>query len=299
MFLRKVVHAASTLKRCRNESLCETGEKTVTPITTTVLGSNNENQLIEFMNRDRLSNFFTFYDLKHMRDKTKTWIALSNNKIVGYLLEYDNRVLQLRGQRRSAIPLVKNLDLTTPLFNIEPKHLSAIRGLYKPTEPADSTTVGLMTTFIVMKTTPQTFTPIIRHRVQELKKENARELGELFGAEPERTLDLLKGVAFGIFEDKRLVSCAASPDILEDLAIIRGVKTVPDERNKGYSTSVCSALVRRMHQLGKETFLYVSKDNSAALKVYRKIGFRETGHAFFSFLARRKNQTRTNQNDSS
>lgn len=265
----------------------------MTQVTTIALDSNNETQLMEFMNRDRLSNFFTLYDLKQVRDKTKTWIALSNNKIVGYLLEYDKRVLQLRGQQRSVIPLVKNSDLTNPLFNIEPDHLSDIRGLYKPIEPADPTTVGLITTFVIMKTTPQTFTPINRHRVQELKKENALELGELFGAEPERAMDLLKGVAFGIFKGEKLVSCAASPDILEDLAIVRGVRTLPEERNKGYSTSVCSALVQRMHELGKETFLYVSRDNAAALKVYRRIGFRETGHLFLGFRTQRKNQIRT------
>lgn len=271
----------------------------MTQVTTIALDSNNETQLMEFMNRDRLSNFFTLYDLKQVRDKTKTWIALSNNKIVGYMLEYDKRVLQLRGQQRSVIPLVKNSYLTTPLFNIEPKHLSAVRGLYKPTEPADKTTAGPITTFIVMKTTPETFTPIIRHQIQELTKRNARELEELFGAEPERTLDLLKGVAFGIFKGNRLVSCAASPDILEDLAIIRGVKTATDERNKGYSTSVCSALVQRMHELGKQTFLYVSKDNSAALKVYRRIGFRETGHLFLGFLTKRKNSAGTIRKDDS
>jgi RimJ/RimL family protein N-acetyltransferase len=226
-----------------------------------------------------------------MKDKTQIWIALSGNKIVGYLLEYDQRVLQLRGQRRCAIPLLKNSDLNTPLFNIESKHTSAVRGQYKPIEPADTATTGLMTTFLIMRTTAQTFTPMIRHKVQELKKSNAKDLAELFGAEPKRTQDLLKGIAFGIFKGEKLVSCAASPDILEDLAIIRGVKTAPEERGQGYATSVCSAVVQKLHQMGREGFLYVSKDNLAAVKVYTKIGFKETGHVFLSFLAERKKQS--------
>lgn len=261
----------------------------MSPITTVALTPNVESRLFEFLNRDRLSHFFTIYDLYHLRDKTQTWVALANNKIVGYMIEYDKRILQLRGQQTCAIPLLKNSDLTTPLFNIEPKHLAAVRGLYKPIEPADKETAGLVTTFILMTTTPHTFTPVIRHEVQELKKRNTLELGELFGAEPKRTRDLLKGVAFGVFKGKKLVSCAASPDMLEDLAIIRGVQTAPEERGQGYATSACSALVQRLHKMGREAFLYVSKDNSSALRVYEKIGFKETGHVLLGFLAKPKN----------
>ncbi len=260
----------------------------MSPITTVPLNPNIENRLIEFMNQDRLSHFFTIYDLQYMRDKTQIWVAISNNKIIGYMIEYNKRILHLRGQQRCVIPLLNNSSLTMPQFNIEPKHLSVVRGLFKPIEPADRVTDGLVTSFITMKTTPETFTPVIRHKVQELKKRNAGELGELFGAEPKRTQDLLKGVAFGIFKGSRLVSCAASPDILEDLAIIRGVQTAPDQRNKGYATSACSALVQRLHQMGKEAFLYVSKDNHSAIRVYKKIGFTETRRVFLGFLAKPK-----------
>jgi predicted GNAT family acetyltransferase len=98
----------------------------------------------------------------------------------------------------------------------------------------------------------------------------------------------VKGFAYGTFKRGRLVSYAASPEFLEDLAIVRGVSTAPDERGKGYSKSVCSALVKRLLDEGKEVMLYVSRDNAAALNVYREIGFKETGHRFLGFTARRK-----------
>lgn len=65
-------------------------------------------------------------------------------------------------------------------------------------------------------------------------------------------------------------------------------QTAPEKRNKGYATSVCSALVGRLHQQGKNAMLYVSKDNLPAIKVYRKIGFKEAGRLFLSFTAKRK-----------
>jgi len=261
----------------------------VKAIVTVPLNQNVENRLFEFMNRDRISHFYAIFDLKHLGAKTKAWVALSNNKIIGYLMEYDKRILYMRGHQMCASPLLRNSDLASPWFNIEPKHLPTIKRLYKPTEPADKATVGLVTTFTTMKATQETFNPVQRHKAQELTKENAKALAELLDIEPQQTQGFFTGLTYGIFKGNKLVSFAGSPEMLEDLAIIRGVQTAPEERNKGYSTSVCSALVQKLIQQGKNVMLYVSKDNPAAVKVYRKIGFKETGREFLGFMAKKRN----------
>jgi len=258
------------------------------PIKTIALNETVGRRLFEFMNQDRISHFYDIYDLTHLREKTRAWVALSNNTLVGYMVEYDKRILTTRGNELCIIPLLKNSDLTTPIFNIEPKHLTAVKRLFEPTEPPDKMAIGKITTFLTLKTTPETSTPIIKHNVQQLTKENAQSLAELLGTDVERAHDLLRGIAFGIFKRNKLVSTAASPEILEDLAIVRGVQTAPKERNKGYATSACSTLVQKLHQQSKEVMLYVSKDNPPAIKVYKKIGFKETGHKFLSFIAKRK-----------
>jgi len=259
-------------------------------LATSPLDKHLESRLFEFMNRDRIRHFYALYDLEHHKAKTMAWTALSNDNdnIVGYLVEYDKRILFMRGNEKSAVPLLKNSDLTSAVFNIEPHHLSAIKRLHEPTEPADKMTKGLITTFKTMKTTPKGFKPIVKHPVQELNQKNVTELANLLGTEPQTALGFFTGLALGAFQGGKLVSFAASPEMLNDLAIIRGVQTVPTERGKGYATSVCSALVQRLVQEGRDVMLYVSKDNPAAIKVYRKIGFRETGHLFLGFAAKRK-----------
>jgi GNAT superfamily N-acetyltransferase len=244
--------------------------------------------LLEFMSHDRVSHFFSIYDLQQFRDKTLVWLALSADNIAGYLLEYDSRILCTRGSRECVIPLLENSTLTEGMLNIEPHHLSEVRKTFEPVEPADKMTIGRITTFVVMKATPDCFKPKLRHEVRELKRESAPELASLLGVQLEQAIDLLKGFAFGTFKNRRLVSYAASPEFLEDLAIVRGVFTTPDERSKGYSKSVCSALVRRLLDEGKEVMLYVSRDNAAALNVYREVGFKETGHRFLGFTAKRR-----------
>ncbi len=252
------------------------------------LTKRHEKTLLEFLNRDRISHFFSIYDLEYFKDRTAVWLALSANDIVGYLLEYNRSILCLRGPEHCAA-LLRESSLSEAMLNIEPHQMSAVKRTFEPIEPADRTTVGRITTFLVMKTTCDTFNPAILLRVQELRREDAPELAVFLGISSEQALHLLSGVAFGLYEGKRLVSYAASPEILEDLAIVRGVFTAPGKRCKGYSKAVCSALVSRLLGKDREVMLYVSKDNAAALKVYRSLGFRETGHRFLGFTARRRN----------
>lgn len=260
-------------------------------IKTTLLKENLELAAFEFMNRDRVSHFYDIYDLTRLRDRAQAHVALENNKLLGYMVEFDRRIITIRGNERCVLPLLKHTRLTAPIFNIEPRHLPAVKRLFEPTEPPDKMTIGKITTFLTMKTTAQTATPIIMRNVQQLTKENVQALAELLGADIQRAQDLLKGIGYGIFKRNKLVASAVSPEILEDLAIIRGVQTAPDERGKGYATSVCSALVQELTKQGKDVMLYVSKDNPPALKVYNKIGFKETGHKFLSFIAQRKRKS--------
>jgi hypothetical protein len=256
-------------------------------IKTVPLNENIENCLFAFMNNDRISHFYDIYDLTHLKGKTRAWVALLDNKLVGYMFEYDRRIITMRGNEDCITPLLQYTDLTTPIFNIEPQHLAAVTKLFEPTKPPDKMTKGKITTFLTMKTTPNTLPPVIKHNVRKLTKEDAQALAELLGADIQRAHDMLRGIGYGIFKGNKLVASAASPEILGDLAIIRGVHTAVEERNKEYATSVCSALVQELNEQGKDVILYVSKDNPPALKVYKKIGFKPTGHKFLSFVAQR------------
>ena len=254
------------------------------------LTKKHEKVLLEFMNLDRISHFFSIHDLAYHRNKTRVWLELPANEIVGYLLQYDRHILCLRGPENCVAPLLGKTKLREAILNVEAHQLPAVKRFYRPIEPADKMTVGKVTTFVVMKVTSSSFRPAMHHEVRELKNESVAELAGLLGASQQLALDLLRGFAFGLYESEKLVSYAASPEFLEDLAIVRGVFTAPDKRGKGYSKVVCSALVSKLLGEGKEVMLYVSKDNAAALSVYRSLGFRETGHRFLGFTARRKDQ---------
>lgn len=246
-----------------------------------------EKRLLEYMNHDRVSHFYPIYDILHMPEKTRTWLALSDNYFAGYLVEFDRRILCLRGDADAAPRLLEQNDLTTGLFNIEPSHFSTVKRIFEPVAPADKMTIGKISTFTPMLVTRKRFKPVVEHKVREVAKDEVQLVTGLLDIDGQTASELLSGYGFGVFKRGRLVSFAASPNMIDDLAIVRGVFTAAEQRNKGYSKSVCSALVDRLLRDGKNVFLYVSKDNAAAINVYSSLGFKATGHVVLSFWAQR------------
>ena len=256
------------------------------PLIIKPLNKSLDGKLFEYMNQDRIRHFWGIYDLQHLK-KVRTWVAFSDENLSGYLMEINERIIHIRGTADCVPQLLRGVDLHEPLFNIEAPHLYGIKALYRNLKPTESTSRGKITTYLSMKVNRQEFKPAETIGVREVDTEESEAVGNLL-ARPDRAKDLMKGLAYGLFERGQLVAFASAPEMIEDLAIIRGVYTLPSLRGKGYATRVCSALVSRLTEQGKEAFLYVSKENHTALTVYRKLGFRETGHVFLSFTAKRK-----------
>ncbi|SNR72344.1 hypothetical protein SAMN06265360_11627 [Haloechinothrix alba] len=87
-----------------------------------------------------------------------------------------------------------------------------------------------------------------------------------------------KGRAFARFEHGRVVFKAEIGALSSRVGQIQGVWVPPDRRGEGLATAgtagVAAVLVRELNRIAS---LYVNEYNSAALSVYRKIGFRRVG----------------------
>jgi len=70
---------------------------------------------LRFLMRDIISNFFALLNLRFHREKTKFWLALEGDtEIIGYLLEHDGRIINLRGDVRCIAELLKMTGLVKP-----------------------------------------------------------------------------------------------------------------------------------------------------------------------------------------
>jgi len=253
----------------------------------------DERTFLNYLNRDRVRHVFTLCDLQNVRDKTRVWVALRDVEVAGYVFEYDRRIVRTHGDPEIVPELLGKIDLDEPVLVVQPDHLRAVKKVFEPVERMDPLSKGKVTTFLVMKMDSATFMPTIKHVVKKLGAEDLDEVFKNLGQDLRSMVQnaVNMGFAYGGYVDGVLASCATVAEHIEDVALIRGVFTAPSLRGQGLSTSVCSALVEESFRLGKTPMLWVSKDNPAALRVYKKLGFKETGIVLKCFRAKRRGRT--------
>jgi ribosomal protein S18 acetylase RimI-like enzyme len=258
-----------------------------------------EDSFPKFLRRDAISNYFALLDLKFSRNKTKFWIATEGAEILGYLLEYEGKIVNVRGEAGCIVELLKKLTLAEAEFFIEPSHLPIVETFYEPVRRIGPGS-GKVAALLAMKVDRERFRPLIKHPPIELGMDELEDIEKLsvafneeMGFAPitrEYTIERLRrGIFYGIYEGEELISSAfgTSGSVIEKLSHVGMVYTSPEFRGKGYATSVCSALVEKLLSQSEETMLFVLTDDFPALRVYEKIGFTKTRHSFITFLGRK------------
>ncbi len=87
-----------------------------------------------------------------------------------------------------------------------------------------------------------------------------------------KTLDF--GGYFGVFEGEKLISMAGKRLSPEPFTEISAVCTHPDFLGKGLSAKVIQRVIEEIRAEGKTPFLHVYPENTPAIKVYSKLGFK-------------------------
>jgi ribosomal protein S18 acetylase RimI-like enzyme len=87
-----------------------------------------------------------------------------------------------------------------------------------------------------------------------------------------RTVEL--GEYFGYFSGQRLVAMAGERMHAATLREISGVCTHPDFQGRGLARQLMLKLVRRQMQRCETPFLHVMRENTGALRLYERLGFR-------------------------
>ena len=85
----------------------------------------------------------------------------------------------------------------------------------------------------------------------------------------------------------RLVSAASTSGETPISAMIGGVWTAPDARNRGHSTAVVAALSRELVEQQRRPYLFYLLDNAPAAAVYARVGYRVVGRWSVAYLSRR------------
>jgi GNAT superfamily N-acetyltransferase len=83
------------------------------------------------------------------------------------------------------------------------------------------------------------------------------------------------GQFLGIREEGKLVAMGGLRLHLPGYREITTVATLPDCEGRGYATAIVTALMARIHIAGNKPFLTVRTDNTRAIEIYHRLGFKE------------------------
>jgi len=226
------------------------------------------------VSRDPVDYYLFILDVKTHLDQTKVWLAMEGEKVEGLLLVHRDYVVQLRGSREAVEVLLdkvslKEVELQAPL-DCEDIVLKS----YVPRVRQEMVLMLLKKGEESIQTTT---TPA------RLGVEDAEDIAELMsGADPEwwgditaeRIRSRMEGALYmGIKQEGKVVSVGMVrlTDFGSNISVIA---THERYRNRGYATSIVSALVKEILKTSETALIHVIRDNAPAVRAYSKVGYK-------------------------
>lgn len=240
----------------------------------------NQQLIIDSLKSDIIRHVFAFYDIQHDPQHTTMYAALENGNLKGYILIYtatDAPSVILECEDNTAEKLVAYAPLNNFIVHTPPNLLSTVQQKF-PNEKH-----YLESWMLVRKGEAHCSGSKLARRLKT--EDDASRLARLISSRKDRPEEALKKYVdwiskmpvYGVFIKGRLVSYAGSFLQLPQVWMIGGVCTQPRDRNRGYATSAVSAITEEALRKAEAAALFVRSDNSAAIKVYEKIGYNKIG----------------------
>ncbi|MDH5391254.1 MAG: GNAT family N-acetyltransferase [Candidatus Bathyarchaeota archaeon] len=226
--------------------------------------------------QDIPDHYFFILDMKHNRASTKILLALNEeNCIEGMMMIFEERIVQLRGSVEAAKAILAELDIEKVEIQGLVEHKALILEKFKKAKR----TLEL----ILMTLRRGEETLHIKHPVVRLSTADAEDIAALMKhGDPEwwgeatakKIADKIRErLWLGIKVNDQLASIGGAT--IDDWGSNIGtVVTHETHRNKGYATSIVSALVDRILQKTNLVLVHVESDNAPAVRAYTKVGFK-------------------------
>ena len=82
------------------------------------------------------------------------------------------------------------------------------------------------------------------------------------------------GDYYGIFQNGDLVAVAGERMKMNDFVEVSAIVTHPEHTGKGYAKQLITYVVNKISDQYKTPYLHVSENNTGAIGLYRKLGFK-------------------------
>jgi predicted GNAT family acetyltransferase len=237
------------------------------------LNEETEARFLEHVRADPLEYYFYILDWEFNRDDSEFLLALEDDDIRGIMLTYKTRVAQFRGSREAVETLFPHLSLEEtdiivplgmediPLTTYEPseQHELVLMHLDKGNESLSKTHEAVQAS----ADDADAMAGTMREALPEFWGE---ETGDKIRKSMEKTFWM-------VAKDGDSIASLGNTFFADFGSNIAVVCTHKDHRNKGYATSITSALVEEIFQRSDKALIHVLADNHPAVRAYSKVGF--------------------------
>lgn len=228
----------------------------------------------DYVNRDPLNYYFFILDWKQNREKTKILLAMGEEKVEGLMLVYADYIVQLRGNKKAVRLLLDSVALEKVELQAPLNCKDIVTGKYRPIFKDELVLMCLRKGEEIIQITeaPARLEVDDAAEVAEiLRKADPKWWGDVTAETQKRSLE--NTFWLGIRRDDRLVAVGNAR--LVDFASNIGVIATDERyRNRGYATSLVSALVREIFKNSPTALIHVVSDNAPAIRAYSKVGFK-------------------------
>jgi predicted GNAT family acetyltransferase len=238
------------------------------------LDQSTEKAFWNHVNQDPLNYHFFIFDWKLGKDQTKILLTMEEGKIEGLMLVYRDYVVQLRGKREAVKLLLDQLNLEKVELQAPLDCEDIVLKKYMPKIREEMMLMSLQKgeENIQITTEPTRLGVEDAEAIAELmRKADPSWWGEVTA----ERIRLRIGDAFwqGIRQDQKIVSVGMVrlTDFGSNISV---VATHERHRNRGYATSIVSALVKEILKSSQTALIHVISDNAPAIRVYSKVGFK-------------------------
>lgn len=230
----------------------------------------------EYVNQDQLDYYFFILDWQQRRERTKILLAIDGKTVEGLMLIYADSVVQLRGSREAVELLLAQLSLEKVELQAPPEYEDLVFEKYRPYASSASHALVMMRLVKNHENILMTEVPVrlgVNDAVEVmrvLREADPEWWGEVTEESQRKSLE--SACWFGVKSDERLVAVGGAR-LVDFASNIHAIATDERYRNRGYATSVVSALVQEIFKYSPIALIHVLRDNAPAARAYSKVGF--------------------------
>ncbi|MCW3999566.1 MAG: GNAT family N-acetyltransferase [Candidatus Bathyarchaeota archaeon] len=243
----------------------------------TPLTNQSEATFWQIVKKDFCDYYFFIYDWLNHKEKTCIYLAQEGDEVAGLMLVYQGNIVQMRGSIEAVQFMLEQLDFSELDVQV-PLNCESLLTTRFPcfSLKAHVTLMALNRgqELLCFKVTPQRLCAVDAQDIASLMNQSYPQMWSEVTAEMVASIMQFKeSLMVGVKVGGKLVSFGYAT-LTPTVSHVTWIATHPSHENRGYATSIVSALIKECLEVAPTAIIYVMENNAVANRLYLKAGFK-------------------------